>query len=104
MLPLRRRLYLEPVEIELLAEVARREGRRLRCAGGSSLPSGVMLEQLSAELVKLLDGPRPPLYAIGPASRRQARMVARRITDGARESAAVYGLAGSPDQAMPSAS
>ncbi|HVB11235.1 MAG TPA: hypothetical protein VNM16_12835 [Bacillota bacterium] len=91
MLRLRSRLYVEPGEIELLAEVASREGRRLQHAGGSSLPRGLMLEQLSAELAELLVDPHPPLYAIGPASHRQARMVARRLAEGARERAAAYG-------------
>jgi hypothetical protein len=98
------RLYVEPGEMELLAVAAGREGRRLRRAGGSSLPRGVMLEQLSAALSEMVTDPHPPLYAIGRASRRQARMVARRLTGGTRESAAVYGLAAFPGQTMPSAS
>lgn len=90
MLRLRSRLYVEPGEIELLAEIAQREGRRLRRAGSSSLPRAVILEQLSAELSQLLAGPHPPLHGIGPATKRQARMVARRLADGARESTVRY--------------
>jgi hypothetical protein len=90
MLRLRSRLYVEPGEIESLAEIAQREGRRLRRAGGSSLPRAVILEQLSAELSQLLADPHPPLYGIGPATKRQARMVARRLTNGMRERAVTY--------------
>lgn len=90
MLRLRSRLYLEPGEIELLAEAAGREGRRLRRAGGSSLPGAAILEQAGSEFAELLADPHPPLYVIGPATKRQSRIVARRMAEGTRERPVVY--------------
>jgi hypothetical protein len=101
MLRLRRRLYVEPGEMELLAAISRREGQRLRHAGGSSVPQGVILEQLGAALLELLTDPQPPVFVIGPASRRQARMVARRLVDGVREGARVYTTYGAVGHVVP---
>ena len=49
---------------------------------------------MGSELAELLADPHPPLYVIGPATKRPSRMVARRMADGTRERRVEYGRDG----------
>lgn len=70
------RLFVEPGELDLLADAAREQGQRLRQQSARNLARGLILDQLSTELAGFLTAPNPPVYAIAPATDREAQMLA----------------------------
>ena len=76
MMTLHGRLFVEPGELELLAYAAREQAQCLRRQPARHLARGLILDQLSTELAGFLIAPNPPVYAIAPATDREAQMLA----------------------------
>lgn len=77
MLRTRRGAYLEPGELQLLAQAARQSAER--CADGAAGPQSLVLAEMAAWMEGVLAAPRPPTCILRPLTSAEATALARRI-------------------------